>query len=198
MDFSILKKREKLISFFIILLLVLQSCTYLIGYRKIKEVNLSKINAFCTYRPTYIADCKVIDSNYLDRLKLVIKDSIEQKLLYQPLQVHYFINGIKLSGLVNCNASGLIGLDWNKGGAFQQFPPISNSNVLSMKDLHQYEKLLNYNFENRSDTIILLIWTNAFPNQSKKLLNIVCKNLNEFCPNNKIYLFNLDPLYISN
>lgn len=166
----------------------------LVGIHKLKEVDYIAIESISKQFNLESQHSIIIDTTYFTRLRTFLLDSSEFKNLYQPLRVHYIINGTIQSSLINCYAKpkGLKDLNWGDG-TFLTFPPKSHFNFSSIKSLPEFEYLVGHSFSTK-DTVILIFWTNFLRSRSVSLIDQVVSNNKTNLDN--IYLINQDALYI--
>ncbi|HMW40031.1 MAG: hypothetical protein K1X68_10735 [Saprospiraceae bacterium] len=192
--------KKNLICFISCISLICFSCNILSGYKELDRIDLNRIAKKCIeYNST---ECITSDSNYLIRLHKTTKDSLLFKDLYQPLQVHYFINSIRVSSLINCyiRPKGINDLDWNENNRLSEFPP---RNLLDREfniNLRDYLLLFGDKYYNNTVTdAICIVWTNFFPKKSDKLIKTIQNSLGQRQSKNiSVYLINIDLVYLKN
>lgn len=123
----------------------------------------------------------------------------------QPMQALYFDSlGDLISWHLNCYAGGFPNLKWNRGNVFATFPPKSQRPVtdsISLKALQPYlrkfDKLSNYKPAQPAALTIIVFWNYQMFKQSKRLIDLVEKNLklggNKQMP--KLVFVNTDLMY---
>lgn len=169
------------------------ACSFLVGYKKLKDIDKTSINSFCEKFKS--SDCIVLDTGYLYRLKEIIKDSIEIKNFYQPLKVHYFVDGILKSNLINCYAPGIKNLNWNTENRLSEFPPKSHVQLKNEMSIATFKKLINCNTAINGKNVVFIFWTNAFKKKSDDLALTIISSLEKKSIPYDLILVNSDFLF---
>lgn len=171
-----------------VLLNVCTSCTLMMGLKKPILLSEEKIIAQAKEYNIPIADCYTLDTTYYRFLSNFTDTALStaKNTHAQPLQVLYFkkINQWQLvSYHANCYAGGFPNLNWNRNGTFETFVPQQQApldSLMNLKDHFNFMKpvegtvafnLINY------DYIVLVYWSRYMGKQSKRLIELVQKNL---------------------
>lgn len=127
-----------------------------------------------------------LDSTFVNYCQL--RFSGNHQLLHdflQPMQALYFDrSGNLISWHLNCYAGGFPNLKWNRGNVFSTFPPKSQRPItdsISLGTILQYLKKFekwNYSKPTQSSQLtIVVFWNYQVFKQSKRLIDLVEKNL---------------------
>ncbi len=103
---------------------------------------------------------------------------------YQPLQALYYNGMGELTSFqINCYSGGFPNLKWNRGGAFEVFPPLQQAPVDSILPLSLHTTFFRpvaatkQYIPEQYDFFVVVYWSRAMGRQSKRLIRIVNKNL---------------------
>ncbi len=182
----------------VLILLISFSCNYLVGYKKIKKVEPERISSTCIkYK---IEECLISDAFYIERIMHFYNDSLILKDLIQPLQIHYFIDSLLVSSLVNCyiEPKYISDLDWNHNNRLSEFPPKSLVNLNKATTLEDYLSFVTDLPIKKSKNVVVIVWTSAFKKKSRHLINLVTTKMKEIKEKEiLIYAVNLDQVYLN-
>ncbi|MCH8902667.1 MAG: hypothetical protein IIA45_01960 [Bacteroidetes bacterium] len=177
---------------FVILILAISSCSRLamvtMGMKNPKLMTDKKILKWADKFDIPNNAVYKIDTGYMFDL---ISDHAETspnsvKNHYQPLQVLYYDHeGDLISFHVNCYTGGFPNLNWNKDSAFVKFPPGGQAPLDTILPLTRHLSYIQpvgnspqVDSNAEFDYTIIVHWGRFMNRQSKLLIEIVRKNLN--------------------
>ena len=164
----------------------LTSCSAILfktmGLKKGKELTQNQIQEQALKYGINKSESFEIDTSYFSYVMNKETATEEQiKNHIQPLQVLYYDkNGDLISYNVNCSVGGFPNLKWNKYGAFDEFPPISQTKVDSLIGLNEHLALIQNTdtiATQNYDLFVLVHWSRFMGRQSKRLINEVKNNI---------------------
>lgn len=128
------------------------------------------------------------DTNYIQGLNKIYPDSslnLQRKNHYQPIQVLYYGHSSLASfSMINCYAGGFPKLNWNEGGRFDTYPPLSGAPVdtlFTFERLQQLIRPVNTSIEmkvgSQEPFIAVIYWCRFNFRESKRLHRLVKENL---------------------
>lgn len=168
------------------------SCAALLGLKQPVIATEDEILRHARKYKIPLQDCYELDSNYfLFTLKVQQQESEKRyKDFSQPLQLRYYdTDDGRLQSLhINCYADrgGLgdifFGLNWNKHGVMDQFPPLQQApldSLLSFQEQLSYMRPLKTTVPvtmDEYDFIVVAYWNMWMGKHSRKLVKAVKKN----------------------
>lgn len=149
--------------------------------RYAKKHNFNNYNIYKTsdsYEP-FIKELKPTDKDTADNNKAL------RKALSQPLQYMLFDSTGKLIvHTINCYAGGFPNLQWNRDGAFEQFPPRPlvpfEDNGIYFQQIQPHVSALDTSTSSaKYDYTCIVFWDRFMGRQSNRLIKYALKNIEE-------------------
>jgi hypothetical protein len=181
-----MKKQVLWIFLLVMIVFNIQSCTVLIGIKKLKPLSENTIMSQAKKFNIPQADSYVLDTSYFAFVYNATTDNRLRNDHLQPLQAVYYAkeNGFitPVSWQINCYAGGFPNLKWNRNGIMESFPPKEQApldSLVSLKTHFEFFKPLPGVTPFNSieyDYILIVYWSRFMNRQSKKLIQAVQKN----------------------
>lgn len=109
--------------------------------------------------------------------------------------MHYFVDGILKSNLINCYAPGINKLNWNTENRLSKFPPKSHVQLKNEMSIDTFKKLINCNTTIKGKNVVFIFWTNAYKKKSDDLVLTIISSLKKLNVPYDLILVNGDFLF---
>lgn len=217
---------KKLFTFYTILLLLVTSCSPIMGIygiRAPKELSEKRIYNYSNRHSIPENEIYQLDTSYysfLLSLDTIIYDTLSSDELpqekkniknqiknhYQPLQALYFNkSGRLVSFQINCYAGGFPNLEWDRDNILTSFPPKVQAPLDSLvtdSTLLKYLLPMSNSSEviiREYDYVIFVFWSKFMGRQNKRFIQFIQENNKLSAENNvKFVYINMDNFYVLN
>jgi len=195
----------KKIILYSLIIITVSSCSFIYGIHYQKNLDYNEIEEFIVRNDLSEYQNLFIKENYYECINKLDLPGEEKRYLLQPLQVFYFDSSKQLlSYHVNCNAGGFPNLKWDREKHFDQFPPVSQTklskNITADLILGLSNSLSSVDLTIDEGNFYVIVYWNLFlERQSKRLIDIVLKNIETHKMENrtKVFLINNDFLFLT-
>lgn len=173
-------------------ILLFTSCGAIMGLKQPRHLSDEEIIRLAKKYKIPAADCYELDSNYLLFSLQAEQQQSEKKYkdFSQPLQIRYYDtdDGFLQSFYINCYAdrglAGIVfGLDWNKKGCMDLFPPLQQApldSLLPLNNLLYYMRKLRTTGPFKPvdyDYVVVVYWNRMMGKHVPRMVNQVKRNV---------------------
>jgi len=200
--------KQFIIGMIAISLLSFSSCNKFIksvyGINEVGSISISFLDSFITHDVVFSQyDNYYLNSSYYSLISDSIQDEKYFNYALQPMQAMYFNKeDVLVSYHVNCNAGGFPNLKWNRDDNFGVFPPKTQTEIGGCLSKKSIESSLNpfkiiSTKHDSFDYTIYILWSYQMLEQSKRLIEFVANNLDQYKMTEKVKIafINMDVLY---